>query len=199
MKFTRVQIIFVILLFFSCEKPFEEIHGRIIPKYDKYFFIEDIDNKEHKIDRNKYDIKQILSDDGKYIAKIYTNKKILLLEKYTDEYYNIAYRNEWYSILDIIRTNDNKEIIYGFPINPDDKIIFHKNKLYCHSGNLVYELDLIKFKQRAIYIYDKITEIELLEVIDNKLLVYLLVYIEEIDLENRKIIKNKNKIFRIKI
>jgi len=179
---TKKYYIFIIccLLIISCNRPekqFEEIHGRIIPNNDRYFKTENIINNSIEIDSNKYDEEIIYSDDGKYIIKIYSNIETKKLEKYSDEYYHILIDklNDWYNILTVIRIYDNKEIINNYFINPDEKILIHDNKIYCHKMNLIYELDLIKLTEKGKYLHDKLVIVKLKEIIDE----YIILTIEE--------------------
>jgi len=72
------------------------------------------------------------------------NRKILIHE-----------RNKWYSIINVTRIYDDKKIIYGFYINPDDKILIHNDRLYCHYENEILELDLNNITIKTKYVYGK--------------------------------------------
>jgi hypothetical protein len=180
--FQKYYIVLIFcLLINSCnksDKPFEKIHGRIIPDNDKYFKVENIiNNNDILIDINKYDEEIIYSDNRKYIIKIYSNIQTKELEKYSDEYYNtfIYKKNEWYNILNVIRISDNKEIINNYFINPDEKLLIYNDKIYCHRMNIIYELDLINITEKVKYVYDKLVTVKLKEIINE----YLILSIEE--------------------
>ena len=179
-KYFKIYVICILL--FSCEKSFEEIHGRIIPNNDRYFKIENILNEENKFNANEYDEETIYSDDEKYFIKIYVNKKIRELEKYSDEYIHtfIFTPNKFNSVLNVIRVFDNKEIIYGFNINPNSKILVHNDRIYCYTGNIVYELNLLNFTKKAKYVHDKSVDVQIINIIDK----YLILQIEEHGLYN---------------
>jgi hypothetical protein len=169
----RIFMFFIFILFGSCKKPFETLHGRIIPEKDIYFKVETIKNTEYNIDDIKgvnYSIARILSDDNEYISEIYTKNRIIATKMFTDDYYKLLIDDEWNSILYVTRISDNKKIINGFNIFPNDKIIIYKNKLYCHQGNLIYELDLINLTKNVKYVYDKSIDVYLVNIINNELI-----------------------------
>jgi hypothetical protein len=169
----EIFVFFVIILFGSCKKPVEILHGRIIPENDIYFKVEAIENTEYntdEIDGKDYNIDRILSNDKKYIAEIYTEDKIMTTKVFTDDYYKFLASDEWNSILYVTRISDNKKIINGFYIIPNEKIIIHNNKLYCHRSNIIYELDLIKLTKKAKYIYDKSIDVCLVNITNNELI-----------------------------
>ena len=176
-----LKIFLICILIFSCSKKilFEKQHGRIIPDNDNYFKTENIQNKTIKLDANTYDKEILFSDDGKYIVELYTNKEIKKLERYSDDYLKILMyeTNNWYSIMDVTRIYDNTKIIYGFYVNPDDTILIHNDKIYCHQMNSILELDLNKITEKSKYVYDKTVEVEINKIIGN----YLMLSIKEVD------------------
>ena len=195
-------LFFTFLLLNSCNKinkPFEEIHGRIIPDNDQNYKTMNIINNNIQIEFNKYDEEIIYSNDGKYKIIIYSNIETKKLKKYSDEYihklvYNIE---EWYNILNVIRIYDNEEIIRNYYINPDDKILICNDKLYCHVMNLILELDLINLTEKGKYWYNKLVEVNLIDTIDE----YLILTVEEHGLYGfyEDEYKLKKKEFKIKI
>jgi len=185
MKYKIFNLFILCFLFFSCGIQLHLKHGSVIHKNDNSR-IKIILNNRVYINKEKYYEEIIYSDNEKYKIKIYFNRELNQKIEFSNGHFYIPYENR-FNILNVVRIEDNAEIISGFYINPNSNIFLINDKIYCHRTNVIYELDLIKITEKARYIYDKNVEVNLINV-NNK---YLELSIIDCDLINSNNMKFK--------